>query len=194
MTIAYRIRAPAALAGLVAAAALAACSHGSGGTTAGVNAQAAPRMQLRTGPGSDPLAADLVEAVSNGRGPGPIDVRFALRQKPVAGQPLTVVLRLVPTTALDGMEAHFRTDDGLQLRDGAQLDAPDHPAAGASMTHEITVVPESAGVYSLMATITTTIQSEPVSRSYSIPIIVDTSPAPSAASGTQGAASPTTHP
>ncbi|HTY49672.1 MAG TPA: hypothetical protein VMB48_08270 [Steroidobacteraceae bacterium] len=170
------------LAAVAAALCLAACGYFGGGSGAAGSAQvqhaaAAPAAA----PAADPLARDLVEAVSASRNSGPVDLRFALQQRPVAGQPLTVKLRLSMGSSLDRVEAHFRADDGLDIRDGAQLAPVDHPAAGANVEHDLTVIPEHEGVYTLMATITTTSQSESVSRSFSIPILVD--PAPPSAPG-----------
>ena len=122
---------------------------------------------------ADALAQDLVEAVGTSRGTGPVDLQFALRQRPVAGQPLTVKLRLSAATPLDRVEAHFHADDGLDIRDGAQLNSVEHLQAGAGVDHDLSVIPEHEGVYGIVATITTTSQSESVSRSFSIPILVD---------------------
>ena len=176
------IRACRCLVGLTAAGCLAACGYFGGGShaAAGPQGTAGAPGHAAAAP-ADPLAADLVEAVSASHSTGPVDLKFALRRRPVAGQPLTVRLRLSLSSSLDRVEARFHSDDGLDIRAGSTLEPLERPAAGVNVEHDLVVVPEREGVYSLMATVTTTSQSESVSRSFSIPILVD--PAAAAASG-----------
>jgi hypothetical protein len=170
------------LTGLLLAAAcgvLGACSH-SGGHSAtplvkrhlgGAGAASSPAGN------ADPGPTDLVSAVSSGGGDGPIGLKFQLGQRPVAGQPLIITLRLVANQALEHLEARFHTDEGLVLTQGADFDPGGPLDAGATVDHTLSLVPSHEGVYTILATVTTGSAAEAVSRSFVMPIVVGAAPA-----------------
>jgi hypothetical protein len=162
------------LIGLLAAACglLGACGH-SGGSSA------APLVKRHSGPGganpadaADTGPTDLVSAVSGGGEDGPVGLKFQLGQRPVAGQPVTITLRLVANQALDHLEARFHADEGLEVTQGSDFDPKGHLDAGATVDHNLTLIPGQDGIYTVMATVTAGSPDAAVSRSFVIPIVV----------------------
>ena len=162
-----------------ACAVLGACSHSAGNSAAplvkrhpgGAGAASSPLGDVDPGP------TDLVSAVSSGGGgDGPIGLKFQLGQRPVAGQPLVITLRLVANQALEHLEARFHTDEGLVLTEGADFDPGAPLDAGATLDHTLSLVPGHEGVYTILATVTTGSAAEAVSRSFVMPIVVGAAP------------------
>jgi hypothetical protein len=122
---------------------------------------------------------DLVSAVSSGgAGDGPVGLKFQLGQRPVAGQPVVMTLRLAANQPLDHLEARFHPDDGLEITRGGEFDPQGPLDTGATIDHVLTLVPGQDGVYTVMATVTTGAAAEGVSRSFVIPIVVGAPPPP----------------
>jgi hypothetical protein len=166
------------LIGLLAAACglLGACGHSAGSS-------GAPLVKRHSGPGEgggsnrtandlDTGPTDLVSAVSGGGEDGPVGLKFQLAQRPLAGQPVTITLRLVANQALDHLEARFHADDGLEVTQGSDFDPEGHLDAGATVDHNLTLVPGQGGIYTVMATVTAGSADAAVSRSFVIPIVV----------------------
>ena len=157
---------------VLACAGIAAC----GGAGHGTPATAAAQTHAATAPGDD-----LVEAVGSSREQSLLDLKFALRERPQAGRPLDIDVRLTPLADLERVEARLYADDGLELRSGATLPVLDHPAAGIAVDQDIVVVPAHEGVYTILVTVTggggsaTT-----VSRTFGIPLIVNSGDSSSA--------------
>jgi hypothetical protein len=114
---------------------------------------------------------DMVAAVSSSRTPGAVDLRFALSGRPTVGQPLDIQLALTPTVELDLLFVRFQASEGLDLVKGAETEHFDRPARGAGLTHSVTVIPKSDGIFNLMATVLTDSPKESITRIYTIPII-----------------------
>jgi hypothetical protein len=171
------------LTGLLLAAAacglLGACGHSGGGSGAPLVKRHAdgtvansPANSANSGP------TDLVSAVSSGgTGDGPVGLKFQLGQRPVAGQPVVMTLRLVANQPLEHLEARFHPDEGLEIRQGRDFDPEGPMDAGATLDHALTLVPGRDGVFTVMATVTTGAAAEGVSRSFVIPIVVGAAPA-----------------
>lgn len=158
---------------------LGACSHSGGNSAtplvkrhpAGASAGSAAASNENRGP------TDLVSAVSGGAGDdGPIGLKFQLGQRPVAGQPVVITLRLVVNQALEHLEARFHTDEGLTLTQGGVLDPEGPMDVGGTVDHTLTLVPAHDGVSTVMATVTTIAADQTVSRSFIIPIVVAAAP------------------
>ena len=157
---------------LVAAASvlLGACHHsGSGGATLIRHHAGSPAAG-----GVDQGPSDLVSAVSLGGGAeGPVSLKFQLLQRPVAGQPVTMLLRLLANQPTNRLEARFHTEDGLDIQQGDDFDPDTHLEAGAAMDHSLTLLAAHEGVYTVMATVTSGGGADAYSRSFVIPIVVD---------------------
>ena len=122
---------------------------------------------------ADPGPTDLVSAVSGSAGgDGPVGLKFQLAQRPVAGQPVVITLRLVANQPLEHLEARFHPDEALELTQGGDFDPEGPMEAGATVDHTLTLVPAHDGVYTVMATVTTGAAAEGISRSFVIPIVV----------------------
>jgi hypothetical protein len=121
----------------------------------------------------------MVAAVS-GRGgeDGPVSLKFQLGQRPSAGKPVVITLRLVANQPLEHLEARFHPDNGLDVSQGAEFDPLGHLDAGTAVDHTLTVVPAHDGVFTLLATVTIGATAEAVSRSFVIPIVVGTQAGP----------------
>jgi hypothetical protein len=101
-----------------------------------------------------------------------VGLKFQLAQRPVAGQPVVITLRLVANQPLDHLEARFRADEGLEVTQGGEFDPQGHLDAGAAVDHNLTLVPGHDGIYTVMATLTAGAADAAVSRSFVIPIVV----------------------
>ena len=170
----------AAACGLVAA-----CGHfGTGSAAPLIKRQ--PDAGAASSPGNtaDTGPTDLVSAVSNGvGGDGPVGLKFQLGQRPVAGQPMVMTLRLVANQALEHLEARFHPDEGLEITQGGDFDPAGPMDAGATLDHKLTMVTDHDGVYTVMATVTTGAPAEGVSRSFVIPFVVAAAPTPPVVAG-----------
>ena len=118
--------------------------------------------------------AGMVSAVSASKAPGAIDVRFRLSSKPTVGQPLDIELALTPTVELESVFARFRASDGLELTKGAETLHYDRPAVGTGLSHTVTVVPKSDGIFNVTATILTDSAKDSIASTYTIPLIAGT--------------------
>jgi hypothetical protein len=162
----------------VACGLLGACHHHSGGASTAPVPSGAGAANSSADP-TNPGGTDMVAAVS-GRGAeeGPVGLKFRLAQRPSAGKPVVITLRLGANQALEHLEARFHPDDGLQITQGADFDPLGHLDAGTALDHTLTLVPAHEGVFTLLATVTTGAEAEEVSRSFVIPIVVGTQAGP----------------
>ncbi|HTV79266.1 MAG TPA: hypothetical protein VMF03_13480 [Steroidobacteraceae bacterium] len=172
------------LSGLLLAAAcgsLAACGHSAGVTLPFVTHHALS-ADAAGSKAPNQASSDLVSAVAlGGSADSSISLKFQVGQRPVAGQPVPLLVHLVANQPLEHLEARFHGDEGLDIPKGGSFDPADHLQAGTALDHTLTVIPAHEGVFTLMATITTGTAAEALSRSFVIPIVVG--PAPAAATG-----------
>jgi hypothetical protein len=155
---------------------LGACHHSGVGSAVLVKRHAGAQVSA-SGPDQGP--ADLVSAVSlGGAGEAPVSLKFQLAQRPVAGQPAVMVLRLVANQPMEHLEARFHTEDGLEIPQGGEFDPEGHLDAGAAVDHSLTLQAAHAGVYTVMATVTSGSAADAVSHSFVIPIVVGAADAP----------------
>jgi len=123
---------------------------------------------------ADAGPTDLVSAVSGAKDDGSVGLKFQVGQRPVAGHPVVITLRLVANQALDHLEARFHPDEGLQVSQGGDFDPQGHMDAGEALDHDLTLIPGHDGIYTVMATVTAGSADTAVSRSFVIPIVVGT--------------------
>lgn len=160
---------------LAACGLLGACHHGAASATPLVKRHSGPGSGSGPGAGDAPAGpTDLVSAVSGGGEEGPAGLKFQVGQRPVAGQPVVITLRLVANQALDHLEARFRPDEGLEVSQGGDFDPQGHLDAGETVDHDLTLIPDHDGIYTVLATVTTGSADAAVSRSFVIPIVVGT--------------------
>ncbi len=110
----------------VACGLLGACSHSGSSSKAPLIKRHAAAAANAKSPGKDVDTGptDLVSAVSgNGGAEGPVGLKFQVAERPVAGQPLLLTLRLVANQPLDALEARFHSDEGLQMTQGSDFES-----------------------------------------------------------------------
>jgi len=130
----------------VACGLLTACGHPSGNSGVAVTKRHAGTPAAPAGAGGP---TDLVSAVSTGDADdAPVNLKFQVGARPVAGQPVVITLHLVANQALDHLEARFHPDDGLDVSQGGDFDPEGHMEPGASVDHILTLVPAHDGIYS----------------------------------------------
>jgi hypothetical protein len=134
-------------------------ADGQGGTKAKAG-KAPPRVR-----------PDMVAAVSASKSPGPIDLRFAVPQAPVVGQPIDIQLSITPKVELERIVARFQATDGLELLRGAETGVLDKPAPGVEIIHTLTVIPKADGIFNITAVVLTDSATDSVARTFSIPLI-----------------------
>jgi hypothetical protein len=170
---------------LCAALLLAAC-HGNDSNqapVAGVNklptkAPVAPKR----GPTPEELTAGMVEAVGVGKSSLPVALKFDLPTRPEVGQPLDIVLGLLPREPADTASLKVTGSEGLQTSPGnaaIEVGAVD-PAEAYRVT--VTVTPTAEGVQFLNVEVSFKREDSTDTRSFSIPIIVQGAPDAAASS------------
>lgn len=115
--------------------------------------------------------ATMVQAPTSGKATAPIQLRYELAQRPVAGQTTELSLALLASVAAQSVTLHFGDSPGLVFPDPADLSfgavVPDTVYRQA-----VKLSAPAEGVYFIAATATITHDSTVETRSYSIPIIV----------------------
>jgi hypothetical protein len=158
-----------ALACVAAVLVLAACSPPTASTTHGRGAKAAQVQRAANPPSA--LDPDLVNAVGLGKDAGPVELKFALRQKLTPNQPGTLDVAILPTTNVERLTVSFRSDEGLSVSEGAHVDPIDRPEPNVPIAHSVTVVADRDGIFNLTATVLIDTDTESTARAFSIPLI-----------------------
>ena len=154
---------------VVAGCMLAACGSPAPSTTHG-RAAKAPQTQAPTKAQGD-LNPDLVNAVGLGKDAGPVELKFALRQKITPNQPAAVEVAILPTVAVDRLTVSFRSEDGLQVSEGAHVEPIERPEPHVPIRHTVTVVPDRDGIFNLTATVLIDTDTGSMARGFSIPLV-----------------------
>jgi hypothetical protein len=151
---------------------LAAC-HGDSGstpaTTATPHVKKAPTV--KPGPTPQELTAGMVEAVALGKSSVPLSVKFDLPHRPTVGQPLDVVVALLPQ-AIGAASVAVTSSEGLQL--APEMRHIDIPAVEPSQAYRMTIplTPTADGVQLLNLEISLSHDDSTDTRSFSVPVIV----------------------
>lgn len=139
------------------------------------NAQAkkkASRVQQHVDPSQRPIN-DMVAAVSASKGGPPVDMKFELRETPIAAQPLDVDIAIVATSpGIEHISGRFQPGEGFELIDGGELAAVDKPAPGTVIRHVVRLLPKQDGIFSLSGTVSVDTANDSITRTYAIPVIV----------------------
>ena len=140
---------------------------------------------------TDELLRSMVSAVAaNKPSTMPIQVKFDLRDRPHVGQPVDVELAIVPMSAsVDRVSGKVVGEEGLEIVDGAQIAATDHPAEGTPIRQSVKVLPKQEGIFTVHALVTVEAGSDTSSETYAIPVIAGgDAPGPDAAAAVAAAA------
>jgi len=122
---------------------------------------------------ADARSRNMVGAVADPKGdPVPLQVRFQLRSRPQASQPLDVDLEITPVSgSVDRVSGTLQGEDGLDLVDGTQIAPQDRPPEGVPIEHTVRVLPKRDGIFTLNALVTVDSAGQSTRETYSIPII-----------------------
>jgi hypothetical protein len=165
----------------VALAALSSCSKAEHSARGGAHAT---RPAVKKGSDARALElADMVSAVSAGKTSTDIDLRFALRERPLVGEPVDIDVALVPGLELDQIYATFSASDGLEVTKGGRMPQIEHPEPHAPISHTVTIVPQRDGIFFVSATVLADSPTNSVSHLFSIPVIAGAGIAAPVASG-----------
>jgi hypothetical protein len=125
------------------------------------------------------LSPEMVAAVSVGQSSNVISVHFALGKLPLVGEALPVEIAIVPHQDFTSVRANFEGPEGLALTVGNELKPVTDVKLETAIKHQLVVLPRSAGVFILSATVETESPTDgTVSRVFSLPVIVaDAAPA-----------------
>jgi hypothetical protein len=132
--------------------------------------QAAHSVSATAHPAASPTA-DMVSAVVLGKTSVPVDVKFALRQRPEVGQSATLDLLIIPSAPLDRVTTSFHAEGGLTLRDGAAPSVQERPEPGVPISHSLTIVAQQDGIFYVDATVLAESGTESIGRTFTIPVI-----------------------
>ena len=165
--------------GLCAALLLAAC-HGNDSNqapVAGVNKLPTQALvAAKHGPTPEELTAGMVEAVGVGKSSVPVALKFDLPARPEVGQPLEIVLGVLPQGASGTASLKVSGSPGLQPAPGnAVVDVGAVDPAEAYRV-SVTVTPTAEGVQFLSVDVSLRRDDSTDTRSFSIPIIVQGAP------------------
>ena len=166
-------------------AALSSCSKAQHAAPSGAHA-ARPAVNKGSGGTAFDLA-DMVSAVSSGKAPTAIDLKFALRERPVVGEPVDIDIALIPAQDIERVYATFNATDGLEISKGGRTPQMEHPEIGAPISHTVTIVPQRDGIFFVNATVLADLEANSITHTFSIPVIAG---AGISAAGASGAAAP----
>jgi len=177
------------LAGFFVAAVLTTAGCGSGNTPAANQPKAPGGVKKAAGPASA-LSPYLVAAVAAAKGgPALFDVRFEVAGRPDVGDPVDVDVVIVPLKEIvDRFSGTVQGDDGLDVVAGDSIASMEKPAAGTPIHQAVKVVARRDGIFTLTVNLSVTAAGQPLSTTYSLPIIAgngltDAGTTPAAAAG-----------
>jgi len=130
--------------------------------------------------------ADMVSAVSSGKAPTEVALKFALRERPVIGEPVDIDLALIPEHELEQVYATFNATDGLEIIKGGRMSQIEHPEPGAPVSHTLTIVPKREGIFYVSATVLADSATNSTTHNFAIPVIAGAGISAPVASGAGG--------
>ncbi len=161
-----------AAAGLLVLALLCAC----GSSEQGAQSQtAAARNSHKVLDPAQALARSMVSAATQtkpGSGPLPVQVKFALRERPDVAQPLDIDLQIVPTASnLDRIFGKVEGDEGLELVGSDELAEAEKPVENTPIDRSIKVLPKHSGIYLVTASVSVDMGGQISTQTFQIPVI-----------------------
>lgn len=172
-----------------AALALLACGSGEPAADGASAAKTGKPVAHRALPGSA-ISPNMVGAVTSARtGSSNVQLKFELRERPAAAQPLDIDLVILPGP-VDRVYGRVEASDGLDLAEGDQIAPTDRPMEGMPLRHSVKVTPKKDGIYTLNAVISVESGGQTSTQTFSIPVIV----AAAAPEAPPASAAPTTKP
>jgi hypothetical protein len=156
---------------MAALLALYGCGSSSGSADASHSRQKSSHGQV-TDPSSR-LPADMVAAVSVGKGGPPVGLKFELRSQPQAGQAVDLDIVVLPDApAIDRIDGKFDGGENLPLVEGGDLATIEKPAQGTVIRHVVRLLPKQDGIFTVTAAVTVTLPNDSITRTFTIPVVV----------------------
>ena len=119
----------------------------------------------------DAAASEMVTAVSTTRGPGVVELKFALAKAPKVGEPVEIEFSLLPSIPLERLFARFQAGEGLQLVSGGETEHLENAPMGVAVGHKVTVLPQSDGIFYVTAVVLADSDKDSVARTFTVPLI-----------------------
>jgi hypothetical protein len=174
-------RRAAALSSLAVCAALAACGSSSPAGSAGSGGSSFPHLKsmavkrpAAAHAAAKPMvpgSADFVAAVGGGKSAVPVEVRFALRDRPEVGKPVELDVEVTPTAPLGRLVTSFHAEDGLAIERGGAASETDRPEPGMPLSRALTIVAQHDGIFYVSATVLVDAGADSTARTFTIPVI-----------------------
>jgi len=137
---------------------------------------------------------DMVAAASATKTGPPVEMKFALQQRPEVGQPMDVSIAMIPrSAALESLSASFEATEGLEIVGGAEMPRSDKPVLGTPLRHLVRILPKREGIFAVTVTVNVDSANTRATRTFSIPVIAGDGPSGPAASEA-GASKPAARP
>lgn len=121
--------------------------------------------------GASKVRSDMVSAVSASKVGPPVELKFALQERPQVGEPVDVEVALIPVTPLTRLFVRFQPSSGLTLVKGAESPQFERPATGEAIRHVVTVMANHDGIFYISAAVVADSEESSLTRSFSIPLI-----------------------
>jgi hypothetical protein len=115
-------------------------------------------------------SADMVTAVS-AKGGGMVELGFAIQKRPKVGEPVEIEFAITPSVDLERVFARFQAAEGLQIVSGAETDHLEKPAKGVPVSHVVTLLPKTDGIFYVTAVVLADSDKESVARTFTVPLI-----------------------
>jgi len=123
----------------------------------------------------DPTAR-MARAVGNGKPGAAVDIKYEFQSKPEVGKPVALDVALIPSTGVSAMDVSITGMDGVSLT-GSLTQTFNDVKAGEPYKLQLTVLPQTAGVFYVTVAATTHIGGTTMGRTFSIPFVVGSVPA-----------------
>jgi len=136
--------------------------------------QAKTPAAVKRGPTPEELTAGMVEAVTLDKSTVPVAVKFDLSERPLVGQPLEIVIAIMPQIA-GSATLQVTGSDGLQLAPG--VGTIQIPSVEPTQAYRVTIAttPTADGTQLLGLNVSLSHDDITETRSFSVPVIVATS-------------------
>jgi hypothetical protein len=120
--------------------------------------------------------ARLANAVVSGKTSAPVDLKYDLGAKPEAGKPFTIELNFLARLPADTLEVEITGMPGLSVAEQGTFKF-DKVVVGTPYVQKVTAQADADGTYyiSIVAKMITQVQTE--IRTFSVPVVVGTTPA-----------------
>ncbi|MEA3132832.1 MAG: hypothetical protein QOG17_678 [Gammaproteobacteria bacterium] len=130
---------------------------------------------VKLGPTPEELTAGMVEAVTLANSAVPVAVKFDLASRPTVGQPLEIVIAVMPQVAAGSATVQVSGGDGLQL--ASTVGPIDIPSIEPAQVYRVnlTMTPTTDGVHLLGLNVSLKRDDITETRSFSVPVIVASS-------------------